>query len=151
MVNYQRDGRAPIPESEKTSRVMSANRGKNTSPELKLRKALREAGLLGYRLHWKNVPGRPDIVYPRFMLAIFVHGDFWHRCPVCDLPLPKTHTDFWESKLERNVKRDREIMFQLKTEGWTAFVFWEHEVKADVGQCVEKVRAHIKGLRTVRT
>lgn len=146
MVHYQRDGRSPIPESETTSRVMSANRGKNTTPELKLRGALRKIGLPGYRLNWKGAPGRPDIAYPRLKVAIFVHGDFWHRCPVCALPLPKTHTEFWGAKLERNVQRDQKRLSQLEADGWKVFVFWEHEIKADVDQCAEKIKAHIKDL-----
>lgn len=84
MKNYIRDGRAPIPESEITSKVMSAVRGKDTKPELALRKALKDVGIQGYRLHWKRAPGRPDIAYPGSKVAIFVHGCFWHRCPYCN-------------------------------------------------------------------
>jgi DNA mismatch endonuclease (patch repair protein) len=142
-MTYQRDGRAPLPKSETTSRVMSANRGKNTTPELMLRGALRETGLPGYRLHWKGVPGHPDIAFPRYKVAIFVHGDFWHRCPICALPLPKTHTDFWAAKLERNVQRDREKRSILEGRGWKVFVFWEHEIKADASSCANMVKAFI--------
>jgi DNA mismatch endonuclease, patch repair protein len=138
---YLRDGRAPIPESEATSRVMSANKGKDTSPELKLRMALRDAGVPGYRLHWKKAPGRPDIVYPRHKLAIFVHGDFWHRCPVCNLPLPKSNTDFWRQKLERNFQRDANKVAALESEGWTVVICWEHEVKSEPENCAMKIKS----------
>lgn len=93
-MEYLRDGRAPIPDSEITSRVMSSNKGKNTKPEILMRDALRQIGIPGYRLHWKKAPGRPDIAYPGKKIAIFVHGCYWHRCPHCDLPLPKTNTEF---------------------------------------------------------
>lgn len=79
---YVRDKRSPVPKSEATSRVMSSNRGRDTAPELALRRALWAAGRRGYRLHYKQVPGRPDIAYPTKKIAIFVHGCYWHRCPV---------------------------------------------------------------------
>jgi len=116
-MSYIRDGRAPIPTSEITSRVMSANLGKNTKPELVLRKALRTIGLPGYRLHWKNAPGRPDIVFPGRKIAIFVNGCYWHRCPHCNLPLPKSNTDFWMEKFEKNKERDAEKIRNLEEKG----------------------------------
>lgn len=140
---YIRDGRAPIPESEITSKVMSAIRGKDTKPELALRKALRDVGIQGYRLHWKRAPGRPDIAYPRSKVAIFVHGCFWHRCPICDPPLPKSHTDFWIKKFERNKERDIEKVHALEAKGWKVFVFWECEIRKDAIGCAEKVKAFI--------
>lgn len=139
-MKYIRDGRAPIPKSNTTSKVMSANVGKNTKPELALRKALRSIGLPGYRLHWKKAPGRPDITYPRHKVAIFVHGCFWHRCPHCDLPLPKSHTDFWSKKFERNKERDKAKILALESDDWKVLVFWECEIKKDVKRCTEKVK-----------
>lgn len=87
--------------SEATHHVMQANKSKNTKPELKVRKALRKAGLSGYRLHWKKAAGRPDICFPGRRVAIFVNGCFWHRCPHCSLPLPKSNVAFWSAKFER--------------------------------------------------
>ena len=142
-MNYIRDGRAPIPTSETTSRVMSANLGKNTKPELALRKALRTIGISGYRLHWKKATGRPDIAYPGRKIAIFVNGCYWHRCPYCDLPLPKSNTDFWANKFERNKKRDSEKILKLKEDGWKILVFWECEIKKDVYTCAKKVKKEI--------
>ena len=104
---YVRDGRAPIPKSEVTSRVMSSNKAKDTKPEMILRKKLWSSGLRGYRLHLKEVPGRPDIAFPKRKLAIFVHGCFWHRCPHCNLPLPKSNREFWKNKFQRNIQRDK--------------------------------------------
>jgi len=137
---YLRDGRAPVPDNEFTSKAMSANRGSNTGPELGLRKALRAVGLSGYRLHWKKAPGHPDIAFPGKKIAIFVHGDFWHHCPTCNLPIPKTHHDFWKSKLERNVQRDKEKIDALEKDGWKVIVCWEHEIKNNALGCAKKIK-----------
>lgn len=138
--SYIRDGRAPIPESQTVSRVMSAIRGKETKPELALRKALRKIGLSGYRLHWKKAPGRPDIAYPGRKVAIFVHGCFWHSCPFCHLPMPKSHAEWWRGKLERNKARDRAKMQALHAEGWHVLVCWEHEIRHNPMDCAQKVK-----------
>ena len=137
---YIRDGRAPIPDSEIISKVMSANTGKNTKPEITFRKALREVGIPGYRLHWKKAPGRPDIAYPGKQIAIFVHGCYWHRCPYCNLPLPKSHTEFWAEKFRKNKERDARKKASLEEEGWNVLVFWECQIKKDVIACAEKVK-----------
>jgi len=142
---YIRDGRAPIPESESVSRVMSANKGKDTNPELMLRKALYRKGLSGYRLHWKKAPGRPDICYPGNKLAIFVNGCFWHRCPHCNPPMPKTNVAFWEDKFSKNVERDRRKSSKLEAIGWVVLVFWECQIKNDLDTCVEKASSTIQG------
>jgi DNA mismatch endonuclease (patch repair protein) len=137
---YIRNGRAPIPESETTSRVMSSIRGKETRPELALRKALRKIGCGGYRIHWKKVPGRPDIAYPHLKVAVFVHGCFWHSCPYCGLPLPKSHTDWWREKLKRNKERDIAKIHALQTDGWQVLICWEHEISRNPMDCAQKVR-----------
>ena len=92
---------------------MSSNRGKDTKPELHLRYTLREFGIPGYRLHWKKAPGKPDIAYPKHKIAIFVNGCYWHRCPYCNLPLPKSNSRFWSKKFESNKKRDIDKNNQL--------------------------------------
>jgi len=125
---YIRDGRAPVPKSEVTSRVMSANKAKNTKPEVILRRALWANGLRGYRCNYKKAPGRPDIAFPKKKIAIFVNGCFWHRCPHCKLPLPKSNQDFWKTKFEANKKRDREKVTLLGKEGWKVFIIWECEI-----------------------
>lgn len=142
-MSYIRDGRAPIPTSETTSRVMSANVGKNTKPELALRKALREIGIPGYRLHWKKAPGRPDIAYPGRRIAIFVNGCYWHRCPHCNLPLPRSNTDFWKEKFEKNIKRDTDKTRDLEENGWMVLVFWECEINNDPLACADKVKRQV--------
>jgi len=135
-----RDGRAPVPSSEVTSRVMSANRGKDTKPELLIRHALRGAGLVGYRLHWTKALGRPDIAYPGRKVAVFVNGCFWHRCPVCNLPLPKSNTQWWEKKFERNRERDKRKQEALEAEGWRVLVLWECEIRENPHACAERIR-----------
>jgi DNA mismatch endonuclease (patch repair protein) len=140
---YIRDGRAPIPKSEVTSRVMSANRGKDTKPEILMRKALREVGIPGYRIHWKKVPGKPDIAYPGRKIAIFVNGCYWHRCPKCNLPLPKSNTDFWKAKFDRNKARDIKKKKDLEDLGWEVFVFWECEIKDDAVYAANQIREFI--------
>ena len=115
--------------SEATRHVMQANKSKNTKPELMVRRALREAGMPGYRLHWKKCPGRPDICYPGRKVAIFVNGCFWHRCPHCNMPDPKSNVEFWKAKFARNVERDQRNYSTLVSEGWTVLVVWECALK----------------------
>lgn len=112
-----------------TRHVMQANKSKNTKPELLVRHALREAGFPGYRLHWKKCPGRPDICYPGRKIAIFVNGCFWHRCPHCNLSMPKSNVAFWEAKFARNQERDQRNYAALTEAGWTVLVVWECALK----------------------
>lgn len=137
-------GPPPPPSSEVVSKVMKANIARDTTPELVMRRALRNVGLPGYRLNWKGAPGRPDIAYPGRRIAIFIHGCFWHRCPRCKPTLPKTHTDFWRRKFERNKERDRIKIEALKRLGWEVFVFWECEIRADASRCAAKVSDYVK-------
>ena len=137
---FIRDGRAPIPSNPLVSRIMSSNKGKDTKPELFLRQVLWSEGIRGYRRHWRKAPGRPDICFPSKGVAIFVNGCFWHRCPHCNLPLPKTNTEFWLSKFQRNTLRDRAIIDNLKSLGWSVLVLWECEIKTDIETCVERIK-----------
>lgn len=119
---------------------MRSNKSKNTKPEILFRKALWEAGIRGYRLHWKKTPGKPDIAFPGRKIAIFLNGCFWHRCPKCDLAMPKHNQEFWEAKFARNVERDQEKHEALKQEDWKVLVVWECEMKQDLWEQVERVR-----------
>jgi DNA mismatch endonuclease (patch repair protein) len=118
---------------------MSANKAKNTRPEVLLRQALWREGMRGYRLHYKSVPGRPDIAFVKHKLAIFVNGCFWHRCPHCNYTLPKTNTPFWQNKFHKNVERDQKKVSQLEALGWTVLTIWECELKGDTTKAVEKI------------
>ena len=135
---YIRDARSPPPSSDRASYNMSRNRAKDTSPELALRKALWAAGLRGYRLHARGVPGRPDISFPRARLAIFVHGCFWHGCPKHSR-VPKSNSKFWSEKFSRNVARDIRKETELVAAGWKVLTFWEHDVRDDLPGVVRKI------------
>jgi len=138
---YIRDGRAPIPKKEITSKIMSAIKATNTKPELLLRKALWASGLRGYRLHWKKVPGRPDIAFPGKRIAIFVNGCFWHRCPNCKPAMPKSNLAFWEEKFNKNIHRDRLKIKSLKKLGWLTVVIWECQLKKNLLLYVNRINA----------
>jgi DNA mismatch endonuclease, patch repair protein len=132
----------PRPTSAIASRTMQANRAKDTTPERILRKTLWGCGLRGYRLHSKDVPGRPDIAFRRHKVAIFVHGCFWHRCPRCRLGLPKNNRAFWIKKFRRNRARDQRKTRQLCNAGWTVLSVWECELKKE-GRATPRILAQV--------
>ncbi|WP_241156584.1 MULTISPECIES: very short patch repair endonuclease [unclassified Adlercreutzia] len=122
---------APAATSAAVRKCMQGNKRRDTTPELKVRAMLRELGYPGYRLDWKKAPGHPDIAYPGRKIAIFVMGCFWHRCPVCDLPQPKSNVAYWQAKFDRNVERDARTRHALEEAGWKVVYVWEHELKKD--------------------
>lgn len=104
---------------------MSRVRPKDTSPEIRVRKAAHALGLR-FRLHRSDLPGTPDLVFARHRAAIFVHGCFWHRHPNCKkATTPKSEVSFWTKKFERNVERDRKALEELSAAGWKTMVIWE--------------------------
>ncbi|MNE17626.1 Very short patch repair protein [compost metagenome] len=108
---------------------MSRIRGKDTKPELTVRRLLFADGFR-YRLHGADLPGRPDIVFRSRKKVIFVHGCFWHQHSGCrNANIPKTRTDFWIEKLTGNVSRDQVVLRQFSEKGWSALVIWECETK----------------------
>ena len=114
------------------SQLMGRVRQKHSGPELCVRSALHRAGYR-YRLHAKDLPGSPDILLPRYGIALFVHGCFWHRHAGCRrTTMPKTRADFWAAKFRRNVERDAEAAAALRELGWIPLVLWECEC-ADAG------------------
>ncbi len=138
---YLRDNRSPVPLNENVSRVMSRNKARNTKPELNLRRSLYADGVRGYRLNWKKAPGTPDIAFPGKKIAIFINGCYWHRCPHCELPLPKTNKEFWEEKFDKNIKRDIKKEKELLDLGWIVLVFWECKIKTNMKDCTNKIKA----------
>ena len=120
---------------------MRANGARDTGPELRLRRALREAGLGGYRLNWKKAAGRPDIAYPGRKVAIFVHGCYWHHCPRCYPNLPKSNPEFWARKFELNQERDARKRAHLETAGWVVVEVWECELHQSLSSVVDRVTA----------
>ena len=118
------DSLTPAERSERMSRI----RGKDTRPEIALRRVLHGLGLR-YRLHGGGLPGKPDLVLSRFKAVVFVHGCFWHRHQGCSIATtPKSNTAFWVDKFEKNVARDERTLLALESLGWKAFVVWECEV-----------------------
>lgn len=115
---------APLTRSENMARI----RGKDTQPEMKVRRALWAAGLR-YRLHDKRLPGHPDLVFPGRRTVVFVHGCFWHCHEGCsNFRVPKTRTDWWAAKLASNAARDADVRTRLEAAGWHVMVIWECEV-----------------------
>lgn len=115
---------SPAERSDRMSRI----RGKDTKPEIALRKALHALGLR-YRLHGAGLPGRPDLVLPRYKTVVFVHGCFWHRHAGCNIATtPKSNTEFWQEKFKKNVERDARVVAQLQMLGWRVFTVWECEL-----------------------
>lgn len=111
------------------SRMMSGIQGKNTKPELLVRKHLHGRGLR-YRLHAKELPGKPDLVFPKYKSVVFVHGCFWHRHPGCKYATtPNSREHFWTNKLSENVARDSYQIAALNGLGWRVFVVWECELR----------------------
>lgn len=114
---------------EVRSRMMAGIKGKNTRPEIQIRKLLFAAGYR-FRLHRRDLPGTPDIVMPGKRIAIFVHGCFWHGHQGCKLAkIPSTRTDFWTAKITANRLRDRMAIDQLLLAGWRVLVVWECAVR----------------------
>lgn len=123
---------------------MSRIRGKNTKPEMEVRRELWHRGYR-YRISLK-LPGRPDIVFPRERVAVFLDGCFWHRCPV-HFQAPSQNANWWCAKITRNVERDREVNATLKREGWTVLRFWEHEIKKSVSGVVRRITQRIDSVK----
>lgn len=118
---------------------MSRIRGKDTGPEIRLRKLLHRAGYR-FRLHARNLPGRPDIVLPKYRSAIFVHGCFWHRHEGCPLAtVPKTRADFWAAKFEATIERDQRKTQQLEALGWRVITVWQCELEANDKHVLDRV------------
>ena len=112
------------------SEIMRAVKSRNTSPERRVRSAAHRLGLR-FRLHRSDLPGSPDLLFPKRRKALFVHGCFWHRHENCPgATTPKTNTDYWSRKFQRNMERDREVVRKLEEGGWKVLVIWECETKA---------------------
>ena len=121
--------RPPISRSENMSRI----RGKDTKPEIKVRKLVHVLGYR-YRLHRADLPGSPDLAFPGRKSVIFVHGCFWHRHHRCvNCTTPKTRTEFWQGKFEKNVSRDQKAVAKLEELGWRVMTVWECETVDEPG------------------
>jgi DNA mismatch endonuclease (patch repair protein) len=120
------------------SRNMAAIRAKDTRPELALRLALRQAGATGYRVHRRDLPGRPDVAFIRWKVAVFVDGVFWHGHPDHWNP-EKASSDYWRLKIARNIERDRAADAALAALGWRVIRVWDLDVRDRLEECAEAV------------
>ncbi len=132
---------------EKRKQMMSGIRGKNTRPEILLRKWLHASGFR-FRIHVKNLPGNPDIVFPKYNALIFVHGCFWHRHDCHLFKWPSTRIDFWQNKINGNVKNDFIAQKNLETLGWRYLIVWECALKGkrkwDDAKLINKITTWIR-------
>ena len=129
---------------EKRSYVMSRIRSKDTSPEIKVRSLLHQMGYR-FRLHVKDLPGKPDIVFPKYKKVVFVHGCFWHLHKGCrDGTIPKTEHEKWNTKLKRNVERDTNHIKELKKSGWKSIVVWECEIEKSIDKIERKISRFLR-------
>jgi DNA mismatch endonuclease (patch repair protein) len=130
------------------SALMATVKGENTKPEMLVRSILHRSGYR-YKLHVKDLPGRPDIVLPKYGLAIFVNGCFWHQhnCKKGQT-LPKTNEKFWKTKLSRNVERDANNQELLKKQGWKVIVIWECQIK-NLKSLIEILSEHLPNVKVM--
>jgi DNA mismatch endonuclease (patch repair protein) len=125
------------------SDLMSRIKGKNTKPEIILRKSLWACGIR-YRLNVSKLPGKPDIVIAKKKLVIFVDGEFWHGYKWEEKkPKIKNNREYWISKIERNIQRDVDNLDRLNNMGYTVLRFWEHEISKDLSNCLSIIKAII--------
>lgn len=128
-----------LPTTDQRRQMMSRIKGRDTAPELSLRRKTWALGLR-YRLQYRIGRTRPDMVFVGAKLAVFVDGCFWHGCPLHST-IPKNNRDFWEHKLRRNRERDAENTQWLEAEGWRVLRLWEHEVETSPADCARRIAA----------
>ncbi len=122
---------------QQRSRIMAAIKGRDTRPELALRRALYAAGIRGWRKHYKGARGTPDLAWPSLRLAVFVDGAFWHGHP--SRHRPGRSGVYWDTKIARNVARDRLVDAELLARGWEVIRVWDFEVRKDLPGVVARV------------
>lgn len=139
---------ADVVDAETRSRMMAGIRGKETRPERVLRRALHARGIR-YRLHDKRLPGRPDLVFPKYHAVCLVHGCFWHRHRGCRYSTnPATRPDFWRNKFAENVARDKRNEQALRAAGWRIATVWECSLKKEpAAQVAEQLESWLRGAK----
>jgi DNA mismatch endonuclease (patch repair protein) len=124
------------------SRLMGRIRGKDTKPEMVVRRIAHRLGFR-FRLHRRDLPGSPDLVFPGRRKVVFVHGCYWHRHPGCHLAYePKSNVEFWTEKFASNVARDQKALADLQNQGWDTLVIWECDAK-DPNLVTLRLSAHL--------
>jgi DNA mismatch endonuclease (patch repair protein) len=133
---------------ERRSEIMSRVRSRDTKPEMVVRRLVHGLGYR-YRLHKRDVPGKPDLVFKSRKKAIFVHGCFWHRHEGCpNTRTPKSRVEFWERKFFQNQARDKQVRKELDEAGWNCLVIWECQVK-DIETLTDKIVAFLEGVHEI--
>jgi len=132
-----------VVDSATRSRMMSGIRGRNTKPEILIRSLLHRQGFR-FRLYARDLPGRPDIVLPRYHAVVFVHGCFWHGHDCQLFKWPSTRPEFWREKIERNRANDHKVMDVLFASGWRIGIVWECAIRG-AGKNIEGVAQHLAG------
>ncbi len=128
--------------SDKRSKIMASIKGKDTKPEILLRRALRKAGHKGYRIR-SRLPGKPDLVFSRHKVAVFVDGDFWHGYNWKNLKkIPPQ--GFWQRKITNNILRDKKTDYRLRAQGWRVIRIWEHEINGNLVSYIRKISNFLK-------
>ena len=130
-------------DSRERSAIMAKVKSRDTRPELEVRRALHRAGHR-FRLHRADLPGCPDLLFPRHKVALFVHGCFWHWHGCKRSRMPKSNTDYWTTKIERNVKRDAQARSALDNLGWKWRVIWECEIESGVQRISEEFGENVQ-------
>ena len=129
-----------IVSKEKRSWNMGRIKGKDTKPEILVRSLLHKAGFR-FRVNDNKLPGKPDIVFPKYHTIIFVHGCFWHRHNKCKYAYtPKTRIDFWKNKFNENMLRDKLVVKKLKTKGWKVHTIWECEIEKNIQKVIQSLK-----------
>lgn len=126
---------------ETRSRVMSRIRSRDTKPELALRRALWAQGIRGWRCHERRIPGKPDVAFTRWKVAVFVDGRFWHGHP--DYFTPGKSGPYWDAKIARTQERDRQATETLAGAGWRVMRFWDFEIEDELARCVDEVEEEL--------
>ena len=126
---------------------MSKIKGRNTLPEITLRKAIWRLGYR-YKINDSSLPGKPDILFNKYKLIVFVDGEFWHGYNwELKKRRIKSNRDYWIKKIERNIERDKENSVRLKNMGYSVLRFWEHEINGDIISCITKIIEHIESFK----
>ena len=141
--SLQKVPRPPKASSPRVSASMKGNRGKGTGPEERLIAALKSRGVRGFLCNARGLPGRPDLVFAKSKLVVFIHGCFWHRCPYHRWMLPKSNTEYWRLKFKLNQERDKRKERELQEVGWRVLIVWECEIHERLQVCVERVRGAV--------
>jgi len=133
----------PKPLDDKRSKIMRSVKGANTAPEKLVRSILHRMGFR-FRVLYKALPGRPDIVLPKWKTAIFIHGCFWHRHEKCKYAsMPKHNSAYWTKKFEDNVQRDKRIQNEIHLMGWRCIVIWECQLRNDPNKVIQAITRDI--------